>query len=297
MPESILQIESLSKRYGKIIALDNLNLTIKQGNVYGLLGPNGSGKTTSLLLILGIIKQDYGTYKWLNDISIDDVKKEIGTLIENPIFYPYLNLKDNLKIICKIKNIPYEDIDRVIQIAGLQKRINSRYDTLSLGMKQRLALASVLLGDPKVLILDEPTNGLDPEGIAEVRTIIRNEANKGKTIILASHILDEVEKVCSHVAVLKKGKLIGNGEVRQLLNKQDVYIVSTDKLSELNFLLKKVDITSNEEIIDFDISFNINYPHTIADVNKFAHENGIILTKIEKRKHSLETHFLELVKN
>ena len=294
--EKVLTIEELSKNDGKIHALDNLNLTISKGNVYGLLGPNGSGKTTTLSIIMGIVISNSGTYKWLDYENNNDAKKRIGALIETPLFYPYLSLEKNLEISALIKNIDKSDISRVLKIVGLEKRKTSRFDTLSLGMKQRLALASVLLGDPDILVLDEPTNGLDPEGIAEVRTIIRNEASKGKTIILASHILDEVEKVCSHVAVLKSGKLIATGKVNELLNTEETFIISTDRISDFYDTLKTSDLSKNENIKGFDIHFNLITGRNISEINQFAFSKGFVLNKIEKNKNTLEKQFLEIIK-
>lgn len=294
--QKVLTIESLSKNYGKIHALDNLNLSINQGNVYGLLGPNGSGKTTTLSIVMGIVIASSGTYSWFSGENNNDAKKRIGALIETPLFYPYLSLDKNLEVSALIKNIDKSDISRVLKVVGLEKRKTSRFDTLSLGMKQRLALASVLLGDPDVLVLDEPTNGLDPEGIAEVRTIIRNEASKGKTIILASHILDEVEKVCSHVAVLKSGKLIANGKVNELLSSEETFIISTDRITELHETLKSSGISKNESIKGFDIHFNLITGHNIVEINQFAFSKGFILNKIEINKNTLEKQFLEIIK-
>jgi len=294
--EKVLTIESLSKNYGKIHALDNLNLSISQGNVYGLLGPNGSGKTTTLSIVMGIVIASSGTYNWFSGENNNDAKKRIGALIETPLFYPYLSLEKNLEVSALIKNIEKSDISRVLKVVGLEKRKTSRFDTLSLGMKQRLALASVLLGDPDVLVLDEPTNGLDPEGIAEVRTIIRNEASKGKTIILASHILDEVEKVCSHVAVLKSGKLIANGKVNELLSSEETFIISTDRITEFHETLKSSGISKNESIKGFDIHFNLITGRNISEINQFAFSKGFVLNKIEKNKNTLEKQFLEIIK-
>ncbi|MFH2095803.1 MAG: ATP-binding cassette domain-containing protein, partial [Bacteroidota bacterium] len=217
MPGTILHIDNLSKSYGHIKAVQNLALSIDRGNVFGILGPNGSGKTTTLSIVLGIVRPDAGHFTWFEGVDLREAKKRTGSLVETPNFYPYLSGEQNLKIVCDIRQVPYKDIDRVLKIVNLHQRGRSKYFTYSYGMKQRLALASLLLGDPEVLILDEPTNGLDPEGIAEVRRIISAEAEKGKTVIMASHILDEVEKVCSHVAILKKGELVSCGRVSELL--------------------------------------------------------------------------------
>jgi ABC-2 type transport system ATP-binding protein len=198
----VLAINNLSKSYGKVKALDNLNLKIEAGNVYGLLGPNGSGKTTTLGIILGILSSDTGSFKWFDGKYGDNPRKKIGSILETPNFYPYLTASENLEIVRRIKKADKSNFDHLLKKVDLYERRRSKFQTYSLGMKQRLAIASTLIGNPEVLIFDEPTNGLDPQGIAEVRSILKNIASEGKTVILASHILDEVEKICSHVAII-----------------------------------------------------------------------------------------------
>jgi len=220
----ILSIQGLSKSYKSVRAIRSLNLQILEGQAYGILGPNGSGKTTTLSIVTGIIRQDAGSFSWFGEPPAAGQRKAIGSLIETPHFYPYLNLEKNLRIICDIKAMDYRDIHRVLQTAKLFERRRSKFSTLSLGMKQRLGIAAALLGDPRVLVLDEPTNGLDPEGIAEVREVVLEQVKLGKTLILASHILSEVEKICNHVAILKKGELLANGPVKELLAEDEIII-------------------------------------------------------------------------
>jgi len=292
----ILQINNLSKSYRHIVAVDNLSLTVKQGEIFGILGPNGSGKTTTLSIILDIIQAEQGSFQWFGESVSINTKKRIGSLIETPNFYPYLTILQNLKITAKIKQIPKTDIDRVLTLVDLLKRKNSPFQTLSLGMKQRLSLAALLLGDPEVLVLDEPTNGLDPEGIAEVRNIILDQAKRGKTIIIASHILDEVEKICTHVAVLKKGKLISNGKVSELLNPEDQLIISSQNIEGLYELMIRSGMCKKITKQIDDLIFTLNKNQTASEINEFAYKNGFVLSKIELRKKSLEAQFLELVK-
>ena len=292
----ILETENLSKSYGKIQAIQNLSFRVERGMVYGILGPNGSGKTTTLSVISGILKPQTGTYKWFEQEPNKYMNRKIGSLIEIPNFYPYLSLYHNLRIHALIKDVAETDINRTLQITDLLTRKNSRFDTLSLGMKQRLALSSVLLGDPEVLVLDEPANGLDPEGIAEVRNIIKAEADKGKTILLASHILDEVEKVCSHVGVLKSGRLIASGNVHELLREDDTIIVSSDRNRELHELLVRAGFVKTIESGDNDLILTLAGNRSTGDLNEFAFKNGFILSKLEIRKQSLESQFLELVR-
>lgn len=292
----VLSIQNLSKNYGKIRAVDNLSFTVEKGTVYGILGPNGSGKTTTLSVITGVLHPASGSYRWFGNKPEKWQRKRMGSLIEIPNFYPYLTLFQNMQIVARIKNVPEEDINRVLGITDLLKRKHSRFDTLSLGMKQRLSFASVLLGDPEVLVLDEPANGLDPEGIAEVRRIIMSERDKGKTIIIASHILDEVEKVCTHVGVLKMGKLIASGRVDELLVMDRVVIMSAPDNTKLKEILEKSGLVKSiKEDVD-SITATVLSETEPGEINKYVIEKGITLTRLEVNKPTLESQFLELVR-
>lgn len=295
--ERILEIKNLSKHFGHIRAVEKLNLLLLPGNIYGLLGPNGSGKTTTLALVMGLLQPKEGEFTWFEGkISKNDWNRHIGSLIEVPNFYPYLSLENNLKVICLVKKVSTTDIERVLKITSLWERRKSRFDTLSLGMKQRLGLAAALLGNPSVMVLDEPTNGLDPEGIREVRDIILQLGSEGKTILLASHILAEVEKVCTHAAILRKGELLAAGRVGELLREDTTLIVSVGDNKKLFELL----VRSGKfgEIKEVENELHIVLPSGIspADVNSFAFANGMVLSKIDLMKRSLESEFLELVK-
>jgi ABC-2 type transport system ATP-binding protein len=292
----ILETKGLDKSYGLVHAVNNLSLKVESGQVYGILGPNGSGKTTTLSMLMGIVRPDGGMFQWFEGQSGPVANIRIGALIETPNFYPYLSLDQNLKIVCRIKGIDEKDIQRVIKLVGLYDRWQSKYQTLSLGMKQRLALGSLLLGDPDVLVLDEVTNGLDPEGIAEVRTLIRQVASTGKTIILASHILDEVEKVCTHVVILKKGIKLAEGEVDNLIKGKDVIILAGEDTVLLGQALSESSTIESfvREGDEFKVTLNPGIKP--GDVSKELMEKGIVLTRIEVRKNRLEDQFLELVK-
>lgn len=294
--ETVLDIQHLSKSYRSVKAVKSLSLQIKSGQAYGLLGPNGSGKTTTLSIVTGILKQDMGEYSWFEEYPSPRQRRRIGSLIETPHFYPYLNLEKNLKIICKIKGIGFDDIYRVLEETKLIERKNSRFRTLSLGMKQRLGIAAALLGDPEVLVLDEPTNGLDPEGIAEVRETVKAQVEKGKTLILASHILSEVEKICSHVAILKQGDLLADGSVADLLTEEEVVEFSSNNNDLLKTSLSKSDIVSDVRQENGYLIAALRKGKSIAELNKFAFEKDIILHHLISRKKSLEAQFLELVK-
>lgn len=296
MSNEILRIENICKRYGNVEALNNLSLSIFAGQVFGILGPNGSGKTTTLSIVMGINNQNSGNFIWFGQVNVNQNKKRIGTLIETPNFYPYLTAEQNLTITAKIKEIPVTDIDRVLTITGLIERKNHRFDSFSLGMKQRLSLAAVLLGDPEVLVLDEPANGLDPQGIADIREIIKNEATKGKAIIIASHILDEVEKVCTNVAILKKGKLIKTGKIHELLSANEQIFLSSDRNPELFEFLVRSGLCKNVTTTEKGILIDIQQPFDAAYINKLAFENGFMLNAIETHTQSLEEQYLELMK-
>lgn len=295
--QKILELHQLTKHYGRIKAVNNLSLEVEKGQVYGILGPNGSGKTTTLSVILGVIIPQSGTFSWFgNSNGNGGWKRKIGSLIEIPNFYPYLSTGNNLKIIARIKSVPDDDIDRVLSITNLHQRKHSAYNTLSLGMKQRLALAAVLLGDPEVMVLDEPTNGLDPGGIAEVRTIIEQEAEKGRTVILASHILAEVEKVCTHVAVLKEGELLASGKVSELIGAEQVFMISAPDAAGLEEPLVRSGIVKSIEKKGDELFLTCPPSVTAAQLNRFAFDNGVVLEKLIPVRKSLEAQFLELVK-
>jgi ABC-2 type transport system ATP-binding protein len=247
-------------------------------------------------MITGIISPENGSYRWFGREPAEFIRKEIGSLIEVPNFYPYLNLMQNLVVTARIKEKPAADIERVLKLVNLWERRKSRFDTLSLGMKQRLALAAVLLGDPSVLVLDEPANGLDPEGIAEVRDIIVKERGKSKTIILASHILDEVEKVCTHVAVLKNGRSIAQGKVHELLSADDPVILSCKDADRLKEEIVRAGLSESVERDGDRLVIILKKGRKARDLNEFAFSKGIVLDHLETRKKSLESQFLELVK-
>lgn len=292
---AILNINGISKSYKKVKALNNLSLQINQGEVYGILGPNGSGKTTTLGIILDVIKSESGSYSWFGEAPSKESRKKIGSLLETPNFYPYLTARQNLSLVCKIKEVEESEVDRVLTIVNLIERANSKFKTFSLGMKQRLALGSALLGNPDVLVLDEPTNGLDPQGIAEVRTIIKGLAAQGKTIIMASHILDEVEKICSHVAVLKQGNLLTFGPIQAVLNKQEQVYVAADDIEMLKLVLGQIEGVSNIKPSTNKVYLLLEEGKDSAYLNKTLFEKGIVATELGKQKSDLEANFLALI--
>lgn len=292
---AILTVNQLSKNYGRIQALQQVSFSVPKGSVFGILGPNGSGKTTLLGIIMDVLKSSGGSFQLFDEAPTENTRQRIGTLLETPNFYHYLSAVQNLKITAAIKQKGEDDIDRVLEIVNLTQRKNSPFSTYSLGMKQRLAIAAALLGNPEVLVLDEPTNGLDPVGIAEIRELIKKLAKEGKTIIMASHMLDEVEKVCSHVAILKFGKLITFGDVNEILVNDDIVEVASSDLERLKNTLINMPNNTNVQITNETV--HVNFAAGTANleaVNKFCFDNGIVLSHLQLKKKSLETKFLEL---
>lgn len=238
--ETILSINNLNKIFGKKIhAVNNVSFEIKKGNVYGILGPNGSGKSTTLGIVLNVVNKTSGDFSWFNgSLETHDALKKVGAIIERPNFYPYMTAQENLELVCKIKDIPFTKVTEKLELVGLLDRKDSKFKTFSLGMKQRLAIASALLNDPEILILDEPTNGLDPQGIRQIRDLIRLIASQGTTILLASHLLDEVEKVCSHVVVLRYGKMLYEGPVDAMASNEGFFELQAKDSNALISVLK-----------------------------------------------------------
>jgi len=295
---SILAVENLSKSYGRIQALKNVSFTVPEGSVFGILGPNGSGKTTMLGTIMDILKPTSGNYKLFDESPTELHRKKIGTLLETPNFYHYLSGEKNLEIAAEIKQHGKEDIPKVLEIVDLTPRKDSKFSTYSLGMKQRLAIASCLLGNPNVLVFDEPTNGLDPVGIAEIRELMKNLYSQGKTIIMASHLLDEVEKVCTHVAILRKGELITSGNVNEILSNEDMVEVGAKDSEKLMQALQSLPAATrvSKEGGVIKIFFPVGTANLEA-VNNYCFDNGIILNHLILKKKSLEARFFELTNN
>ncbi|MBC7523391.1 MAG: ATP-binding cassette domain-containing protein [Flavobacterium sp.] len=293
--ETILSIQNLNKRYGKVHAVNNVSLEIQKGNVYGILGPNGSGKSTTLGIVLNVVNKTSGSYSWFGgSMETHDALKKVGAIIERPNFYPYMTAKENLELVCKIKNIKSSKVQEKLEIVGLIDRKDSKFNTFSLGMKQRLAIASALLNDPEILILDEPTNGLDPQGIHQIRDIIKYIASQGTTILLASHLLDEVEKVCTHVLVLRKGEILYSGLVGGMSNNSDFLELQSDDNDKLITVLQQFpNIESVKEEMG-KIYVYSKEPINPATINKYLAERAIFLNHLVQRKHSLEEQFLEL---
>ena len=293
--ETALSVKNLSKKYGRINAVNDISFEVQRGSVFGILGPNGSGKTTTLGIILDIILPNGGEYYWFGKKSSKENRKKIGSILETPNFYPYLSAVKNLQIISEIKDLPIENIETSIKTVGLYERRNSSFKTFSLGMKQRLAIASAIIGNPEVIILDEPTNGLDPQGIFEIRELIKQIAAQGTTVILASHLLDEVQKVCTHFAILKSGKILFKGNAKDLSHNVKSFEISSDDNNKLYEILKNYNeiksISKEENILVATCSNEVS----AVNINSYLFSKDVTLSHLVLRKESLEKQFLEIL--
>ncbi len=297
MNDIILQTNELTKRFSKrILAVDSLDLNISRGQIFGILGPNGSGKTTTLGMVLGVVVRTKGNYSWFEKGDDYSLRKRIGAILEQPNFYPFLSASQNLMVHSRIKDIRKPDKEGLLKLVGLFERRNDPFKTYSLGMKQRLAIASALLADPEVLIFDEPTNGLDPQGIAEIRKLIMDIRDMNKTIIMASHLLDEVQKVCSHFAVLQRGKKIYSGSVADALQKTNTVVIAADQHQPLWDAVQSCPgVLSSENTMDV-VKVNIAEGWSPASINKFLVDRNVQVNYIQQKKSSLEEKFLAILK-
>lgn len=291
----VLEAKNLTKQYGNLKALTNFSLKVEPGSIYGILGPNGSGKTTCLSILLDVIKADSGKFEWFgNSPSHNTRRRRIGALIETPNFYPYLSGLQNLEVVAAIKNRRDKNVLTALQATGLMNRRNSKFSAYSLGMKQRLAIAASLINKPEALVLDEPTNGLDPQGIAEIRELILEIAKEGKTILLASHLLDEVEKVCTHVAILKSGELLASGKVADVLGQGNQVEIAAENADALEAASKELNGLLSFERKEDTLLLKFSEPANMGALNKYFFEKGIVLTQLNQRRKTLESQYLEL---
>lgn len=292
---AVLEVNQLLKRYGTITAVNGISFKVEKGQVFGILGPNGSGKTTTLGCIMGILHANSGSFSWLNGCAPNEARKRIGSLIETPNFYPYLSAWKNLQIVAKIKGCEESRIDIVLKETGLFDRKDSAFKTYSLGMKQRLAIASALLANPEVLVLDEPTNGLDPQGITEIRELILQQQQSGKTIILASHLLNEVQKVCTDVVIMKKGHVLKSGPVSALLGESNQVELSSTNPELLLQAVRKLPGVESADLIGRKVLATITSSYSTEQLNADLFEQGIRLNHLLKRESDLEQEFLKLI--
>jgi ABC-type multidrug transport system ATPase subunit len=283
--ELVIDTEALSKRYGAIVAVDDLALRVRRGEVYGFLGPNGAGKTTTLRMLLGLVRPTAGHAAVLGEPpGAPTGLARIGALVEGPAFYPFLSGRDNLRVLAGHAGVPPARIDGVLADAGLHARADDRVATYSTGMKQRLGVAAALLKDPELLILDEPTNGLDPAGMAEMRDFIRSLAAGGRTVLLSSHLMGEIEQVCDRVGVIRGGSLVAEGTVAELRGRAAVLVRVRHPADAVRVLGRLDDV----ELVDG------HFDDRAAEVNRRLVDAGIAVSELSRRQASLEDVFLEL---
>lgn len=293
--KNILELDKLSKKFGRITAVDELSFSVQKGSVFGILGPNGSGKTTTLGMLLGVTRPLSGSFSWFEGESSQKAKQKIGSLLETPNFYPYMTARQNLKLVSKIKGIQNPNIEEVLEQVKLLERADDKFKTYSLGMKQRLAIASALLGTPEVLVLDEPTNGLDPKGIADIRDLILQIADRGITVIMASHILAEVEKVCTHVAVLKTGKLLFTGLASELQAPQEKLEISAPDLEGLSTALQAHPQIKSVQQVKTHLMVIPEEGLLPEDLNQWLSEKGIYVSHLRRNVSDFEAGFFKLI--
>ena len=300
---SVIETNALSKRYSgglrgeATLAVDQITFGVEPGQIFGFLGPNGSGKTSTIGMLLGIISPSAGTFRLFGESTprgIHSARQRIGATLEYPNFYPYLSCRDNLKLVASVKGRDPKDVDEALEVVGLTKRQKTRFEACSLGMKQRLALGATLLGDPELIILDEPSNGLDPAGQREIRGIIQSLGERGKTIFLSSHILHEVERTCTHVAIIEQGRLVRQASVSEITTDRVVVGLRSDADLEVlrsgaaAFLLTK-SATSVDDRVVVELE-----QEDLAGLNAFLASRGIFLSHLVRERQTLESVFMEL---
>lgn len=295
---TILTVDNLTKKFGAITAVNDMSFTIEKGNIYGLLGPNGSGKSTILGIVLNVVNATKGNFFWFDGtISRHNALKKVGAIIEKPNFYPYMSATKNLELVCKIKGVAPSEIETKLKLVDLWERRDSKFRAYSLGMKQRLAIASALLNNPEILILDEPTNGLDPKGIHQIREIIKKIADNGTSILLASHLLDEVEKVCNYVIIIRKGVKLYAGPVDEITKSYGFFELKSKDSEKLHQFLKQQAEFGRIEERNGLVTVFLTQALDADIFNKRAFEQGIFLSHLVQRKENLEEQFLTLTKN
>jgi len=299
---SVIETEGLTKRYSgglrgdPTLAVDAISFSVERGQVFGFLGPNGSGKTTTIGMLLGIITPTGGVFRLFGGGSSPEIhaaRQRIGATLEYPNFYPYLSCRDNLRLVARVKGRGDEDVERALGEVGLAGRQKTKFKACSLGMKQRLALAATMLGDPELIILDEPANGLDPAGQHEIREIIRGLAEHGKTIFLSSHILHEVERTCTHVCILKKGRIIRQGSVAEITAARPLVAVrAAVDLAELKTAVEgfvgAVTVTTVEDRVLVELD-----SEEPAALNEFLAGRGIYVSHLARERRTLEQVFMQ----
>jgi ABC-2 type transport system ATP-binding protein len=291
-----IETRDLTKRYGDQLAVDRLNLRVERGEIFGFLGPNGAGKTTTMRMLLGLIRPSSGTAEVLGmDIAthLPAVLARTGSTIEDPTFYPYLSGRDNLRVVARLTGTPETRIPATLERVDLMEAANKRYKAYSLGMKQRLAVGAALLHDPEVLILDEPANGLDPAGIVEMRDLMKRLKDGGKTVLISSHVLREIEQICDRIAILNRGRVAVQGRVDDLLRTHDKIEIRIDRAREAAWVLDAVPWIVDIEL-DGDRLLVAAPLDRAAEINARLAERELYASGIRPQEESLEKYFLEV---
>lgn len=297
MAELALSVEDLSKTYGDVKAVSHISFEVPQGVVCGFVGPNGSGKTTTIRMLLGLITPTTGQGTVLEQpiTAPEKYLSSVGAMIEGPAFYPVLSGRENLNVLAKLGGFPLSRVDELLELVGLLDQAGDKFKTYSLGMKQRLGIAAALLPQPRLLILDEPTNGLDPEGIQEVRDLLRSLANKGTTIFVSSHLLSELEIISDYLVILRKGHLMFAGTIDDLFNQQKPTLIlkpeRPEDLSRLEVIVHNAGFTFRVESGALHVSTGAQ---SAAELNRRAFQEGISLAQLTPQLPSLEETFFEM---
>ncbi len=293
---NVVETHGLTKRYRKQLAVDAISFDVEEGQVFGFLGPNGSGKTTTIGMLLGIISPTGGDVRLFERYGRGELhvaRRRIGATLETPNFYPYMSGRDNLRIVANVKGVPHRRIDEVLELVGLASRRKDRFGAYSLGMKQRLAIAATMIGNPELVILDEPANGLDPEGMREIREIIGRLAEQGKTIFLSSHLLWEVERTCTHVAVIQRGRIVRQASVHDLVGGGVVVGLTAPDPDALARAVREYPATEAVRADGHEVVAELR-DDDLASLNRFLAARGIWVSQLARRRRSLEDAFMEL---
>ncbi|GAC1635460.1 MAG: ABC transporter ATP-binding protein [Chloroflexota bacterium] len=291
-----IEIDGLTKAYGTMVAVDHLKLTVEKGEIFGFLGPNGAGKTTTMRMLLGLIRPTSGHARVLGmDIATNmpAILARTGSIIENPTFYPYLSGRDNLRAVCRLAAVPEERISAILDLMDLTGAASKKFKTYSLGMKQRLAVGAALLGEPDLLILDEPANGLDPAGIVEMRDLMNRLKKQGHTVLISSHVLHEIEQICDRIVILNHGRVVVQGRVEDLVGGRDVVEIRIARAEQALAVLDQLPWI-REVTREDDRLLVAAPPERAADLTEALAAHGLYLSGMRPHEQSLEQYFLHV---